>query len=142
MKTITSELEDYVRKARAKHPLQSHRNGTSRDFYGPLARIAQQKTDLATQNNMLLWVDVLKEEMYEVFAEEDPLEIRRELLEAGAVIINWVKDIDAKLEVQRALDNRGKADRADHEGAGVGTGGQEPRPAGLHPGREVPAASA
>jgi hypothetical protein len=96
VKTITSEIEDAVRAARSKHPLQSHPDGTSADFYGPLARICREKTDLATKNGMLLWVDILKEEIYEALAEQDPKRLRRELLDAGAVIVNWIKDIDSR----------------------------------------------
>jgi hypothetical protein len=96
VKTITSEIEDAVRAARSKHPVQSHPDGTSATFYGPLARICTEKTDLATKNGMLLWVDILKEEVFEAFAEEDPKKIRKELLQSAAVIVNWIKDIDSR----------------------------------------------
>lgn len=42
------------------------------------------------------WNGILREEMYEAFAEEDQVTLREELIQCAAVIFAWVEDIDSR----------------------------------------------
>lgn len=42
------------------------------------------------------WRAILIEDMYEAFAEKDPVRLRKELLEVAAVCVAWVRDLDTR----------------------------------------------
>lgn len=42
------------------------------------------------------WMHVLIEEVFEAFAEEDPVKVRAELVQVAAVCAAWIADIDSR----------------------------------------------
>ena len=42
------------------------------------------------------WRDILEEEVYEAFAEDEPVRLRQELVQCAAVIAQWIADLDRK----------------------------------------------
>jgi hypothetical protein len=86
-------------------------DGTDPDFFRPLADAVRVKTDLATQNGMLMWVDILYEEFYEACAESSWPELRKELIQVAAVCVAWVEDGDQRSDdLQRAKEMMGRRD--------------------------------
>lgn len=44
------------------------------------------------------WLDILREEVLEAFAEDDPARLRTELVQVAAVAVAWVEAIDRRAE--------------------------------------------
>jgi hypothetical protein len=75
---------------------QDHPDGTG----GPLAFIfseeARQDCEDAFAYNTGTWRHILREEVYEAFAESDPARLREELIQVAAVAQAWVEAIDRR----------------------------------------------
>jgi hypothetical protein len=50
----------------------------------------------AFQTGRGTWRHVLREEIYEAFAESDPAKLRSELVQAGAVIVKWLEILERR----------------------------------------------
>jgi hypothetical protein len=48
----------------------------------------------------LTWADILEEEIAEALAESDPVKLRAELVQSGAVIVAWIEAIDRARRAQ------------------------------------------
>lgn len=74
---------------------QNHPDGT-----GPenkiLADAARESCEHAAANGHLTWKDILLEEMFEAFAEEDEEALIAELIQSAAVIKSWIKAIQRR----------------------------------------------
>lgn len=44
------------------------------------------------------WRDIALEEFYEALSETDPVALRKELVQAAAVLVAWIEDIDSRKE--------------------------------------------
>ena len=66
-----------------------------------LAEAAKQATDSSAKKHEVTWLDILLEEVFEAFAEQDPVKLRTELIQVAAVAQQWVE----------AIDRRGGGDR-------------------------------
>lgn len=78
-------------------PNQSLPDGTSEDESSLVLRdTCQQATDARSKDGTVTWRDVLREEVYEAFAEVDPAKLRAELVQVAAVAARWVEDIDRR----------------------------------------------
>lgn len=75
---------------------QDHPNGTNEVFNFD-ADMARNKCDYNFKVGEGTWLDILREEFYEVMAEEDPFKLREELIQVAAVACSWVEAIDRKL---------------------------------------------
>lgn len=42
------------------------------------------------------WVTILRRKLFKAFAKDDPRELRDQLVEVGAVIVEWIEAIDAQ----------------------------------------------
>ena len=71
-----------------------HRDSGTSEHLTSLANMFRQACDDAERNGGATWRHVLAEEVYEAFAESDPTRLRAELVQAGAVIVAWIEDID------------------------------------------------
>lgn len=80
----------------AKWGVQHHPNGTNSVRYGQDRELSRVLCDAAARQGVVTWRHILLEEVYEAFAEDDPAALRAELVQAAAVIVNWVEDIDAR----------------------------------------------
>jgi hypothetical protein len=100
MSDATQLVLDDIAEERVRQDLkwgiQHYPDGTNPYAYKRLADNARAKCDLAAENKQLMWIDILLEEMYEAFAEKDWPYIRKELVQAAAVIVAWVEDGDSR----------------------------------------------
>lgn len=72
---------------------QSHLpDGTGLDAIDCQLRIIfQNRCDTATEAGTLTWADILREEVYEAFAESDPEKLDAELLQVASVCVAWIQ---------------------------------------------------
>jgi hypothetical protein len=76
---------------------QNHEDGThrARRMFADRARASCQ--DAAAAGDVT-WLDILWKEISETFAEEDPDQLRAELVQVAAVTVAWVEAIDRRTE--------------------------------------------
>ena len=78
-----------------KWGVQHWPDGTATSHYDKeMADEAKRVTDEAMVRGSVTWRDILAEEILEVFAEGEWPKIRKELVQAAAVIAAWVEDGD------------------------------------------------
>lgn len=74
---------------------QNHPNGTGEE-YADLAERARTICDMAHQEGVGTWSQILLEETLEACAEADPRKLRSELVQVAAVAVAWIEAIDRK----------------------------------------------
>ncbi len=74
---------------------QDHPNGTN-NVFKLAADAARCECELSFADGRGTWFDILREEFYEAMAEEDPKNLRTELIQTAAVCVAWVEAIDRK----------------------------------------------
>lgn len=80
---------------------QSRLDGTGASFRG-MADLFRSACETAAAGAFgASWRHVLLEEIYEALAEHEPDRLRAELVQAGAVIVAWIEDLDER----KALSN-------------------------------------
>lgn len=84
-----------------KRGLQERASGTDANQWVPFEAAAKAMHDLKEAHpdgphGPITWVDILKEEVYEAFAEEDPDKLRVELIQVMAVAASWIQDLDRR----------------------------------------------
>lgn len=57
-------------------------------------------TNSAAQSGYVTWLHILREEVFEAFAEEDPAKLRAELIQVAAVAVQWAEAIDRAEEAK------------------------------------------
>lgn len=75
---------------------QVHPDGTGSPSQQSTAHMAKMACDQASARGDVTWCQILTEEVAEAFAEHDRTKLKQELLEAAAVILNWVTALDRK----------------------------------------------
>lgn len=88
---------------------QNHPDGTGPDIQWALGMIhpdtmtaeairdeAQFRADIATDEGVLTWCDILVEEVAEAFAENDYQSLRDELVQVAAVCVQWISALDRR----------------------------------------------
>jgi hypothetical protein len=75
---------------------QNRPNGTGDSHYWKMAGIAKMNYKIADRENKLTFNHILTEEYYEALAERDEDKLRAELVQVGAVAMQWVEAIDRK----------------------------------------------
>lgn len=93
-----AEDVDAERQAQlAKFGDQRHADGTGAQHYVAMADEAREDVELfVAQHSGPEWALVLLEEVYEALAESDPVNLRTELIQVGAVVAAWVSDLDRR----------------------------------------------
>ncbi|MEB0303834.1 hypothetical protein QN345_00575 [Cryobacterium sp. 10I1] len=106
--SIAWEVIDERTRQNEKWGEQNHPNGTgpgckpladvTTEHYSypaeDLATLAKLATDRAAARGDVTWRDILIEEVFEAFAEDDPAKLRAELVQVAAVAQQWVEAID------------------------------------------------
>lgn len=92
---IDLEVQQERSRQNEKWGEQNLPSGTTMKYFAPL-RTAKRKCDEAAKENRITWLDILKEEVYEVFAETDETKLREELIQVIAVSRSWVECLDRK----------------------------------------------
>lgn len=75
--------------------VRHHPDGTGAAF-AQVAEAARSECQRLAAKGEATWQHVLREEVYEAFAETDPAKLRKELVEVAAVAIAWIEDIDTR----------------------------------------------
>jgi hypothetical protein len=86
---------------------QNWPDGTSAASWTERADWAKVLNDLRVREGSITWLYILQEEMYEAFAEEDPVKLRSELVQVAAVAVNWIETIDRRSHQPGMSDERG-----------------------------------
>ena len=103
-KVLLEVADERVRQT-AKWGQQDHPNGTGPSKlpmpYGSgswTAAVAalhlKLTTESASQAGLCTWLHILREEVFEAFAEKDAAKLRAELIQVAAVAVQWVEAID------------------------------------------------
>ncbi|MER7815619.1 hypothetical protein [Streptomyces sp. NPDC096153] len=87
----------------AKWGDQRHPDGTDTDHQIleriPAALAAHDAREICQRNaeaGTVTWKDIFLEEACEALVESDPAQLRAELIQAGAVIAAWIRDLDTR----------------------------------------------
>ncbi|MEW9874019.1 hypothetical protein [Arthrobacter sp. HS15c] len=102
---VIAEVAAERERQKIKWGEQEHPNGTGPHKlpmpYGSgswSATVAAERltllTNCAAQIGQCTWLHILREEVFEAFAEEDPVKLRAELIQVAAVATQWVEAID------------------------------------------------
>ncbi len=96
MSTVLLEVGDERQRQHAKWGEQNHADGTS---YAAqyMAQHAKHECDAAAKRGECTYKLILQEEVFEAFAEDDPVRLRAELVQCAAVCVAWVEKIDRDL---------------------------------------------
>jgi hypothetical protein len=87
---ITAERE----AQHAVHGVQHHLPDGTDPRWERIAEAARRECDQATAIGHLTWRHILLEEVAEALAEDDPVRLRRELVQVVAVGAQWLQAID------------------------------------------------
>ena len=66
-----------------------------------IAMLAQAHCERMGNDDRLTWLDIALEEMAEAFAETDETKLRAELIQAAAVLVNWIGAIDRRRKKEK-----------------------------------------
>ena len=102
--TFVSPVQREVMQERdrqdAKWGQQNHPDGSGDE---PGSRLRALQADHAREvcqkhaaEGTVTWLDILREELAEAFAESDPAKLRAELIQVAAVAVAWVEAIDRR----------------------------------------------
>jgi len=100
--SVFDEIEAELLRAEAKFPDQHLPNFPERmdwDHATAERDQAQELTDRCHAKGVVTWWHVLREEVYEAFAESDPAKLRAELIQVGAMAVRWIEDLDRAIAV-------------------------------------------
>ena len=93
---ILNDINKEVLAQVEKWGVQRHPDGTSADYID-LSNFARERTDRKAEEGTLTWLDILEEEKWEAFAEDnDPDKLRKELVQTAAVIVSHIRDLDSR----------------------------------------------
>jgi hypothetical protein len=67
-----------------------------RSSWESFADAARQRCNHYADLGEVEWEHILTEEFFEALEEEDPAELRTELIQVAAVALSWVADIDSR----------------------------------------------
>lgn len=94
VKAFAEEIDAERGRQLAKFGEQRHPDGTGLPGDQGQADIARRICQKAADGGTLAWRHILQEEVREALAESDPVKLRAELLQVGAVVAAWIWDID------------------------------------------------
>ena len=70
---------------------QNHPNGTGPEEWARFRDVYRASCDQAHRAGKGTWLQILREEVYEAFAESDPELLEAELLQVAAVAVAWIE---------------------------------------------------
>ena len=101
---IADQVWDERTRQLIKRGMQTRPNGVSAEVWKPLELEAKAEYEATGEGEELTWVHILKEEVYEAFAEEDTEKLKVELVQVMAVAASWLQDLELKQRREEALD--------------------------------------
>lgn len=96
-------INDVLQERRAqdaKWGEQNHPDGTGYDWDVLNAQYYREKCDTAFADGRGTYKDILREEVFEAFAEKDPEKLKQELIQVAAVAVAWVEKL-LREDIQR-----------------------------------------
>lgn len=93
---ILDEVETERYAQDEKWGQQNHPDGTGGAYFAGEAVVYRNVCDHAHKVGQGTWRHILREEVYEAFAESDPAKLRTELIQVAAVAAAWVEAIDRR----------------------------------------------
>lgn len=95
---VLEEINEERERQRILWGEQQHENGTGQPSSDMWREIYRNICETKVASGSVTWHDILKEEVYEAFAESDPEKLREELVQVGAVCVSWIEAIDRQRE--------------------------------------------
>lgn len=92
---ILHEIADERIRQDDKWGEQNHPDGTDTKW-AVVADGMRAKCESKTRDGKLTFRDIFEEEIWEAYGEEDPELLRAELIQAAAVLVNWIGAIDRR----------------------------------------------
>lgn len=92
---ILIEIRDERFRQKVRWGEQNYPDGTSIDNKF-IADVMRERCEENAKNNKTTFMDILTEEVYEAFAESDPVKLRKELIQVAAVAVAWIEAIDRR----------------------------------------------
>lgn len=100
---VLAEVAQELARQDEKWGEQNHPDGTGPDhtwtYTGPASSVAQRarvECNWLAAEGQVTYLDILLEEVAEAFAEDDPAQLRAELVQVAAVAAQWVAAIDRR----------------------------------------------
>ena len=90
---ILHEIDRERERQDKKWGVQNHPDGTSFVGYAYARNQFRALCDYAHERGKQTWLNILQEEVYEAFAEEDPEKLEEELIQVAAVAVSWIEAI-------------------------------------------------
>jgi hypothetical protein len=94
--TVLNEVYKERRRQDRLWGVQDHPDGTSLRNGNDADRVKVICEETRRIFGVPTWMHILQEEAWEAFAEEDPKEIRAELVQVAAVAVAWIEAIDRR----------------------------------------------
>lgn len=91
LEAVDAELD----RQEAKWGIQQHPDGTG-TWLKPMADSARMNCDAKAKAGTVTWKDILTEEVWEAFSEEDPERLKAELVQVAAVACQWHAAIERR----------------------------------------------
>lgn len=95
---VLMEVSDERERQDARWGQQNHPDGTGDPIAQELAAFARAVCDRAARDGTVTWSHILDEEAKEALAESNPVRLREELVQLGAVCVAWIQAIDRRLK--------------------------------------------
>lgn len=96
VKQLAEEIDAERQRQLAKFGDQHHPDGTGDRRWADAANVVRGEVDDAARAGLTTWNGILREELFEVLAEEDPVRLHTELVQVAAVCAAWIADIDSR----------------------------------------------
>lgn len=96
LKQFAEEIDAERARQLDKFGDQRHPDGTSGHNFASEADAARRSCQKAARDGYLSWFHIAREEFWEAMAETDPVKLRAELVQLGAVCAAWISDLDRR----------------------------------------------
>lgn len=96
LENVLHEVAEERARQDAKWGEQNWPDGTNRHRWVG-ANAARTHCEKMAAAGVVTWFDIMQEEVWEAYAEEDPVTLRAELVQVAAVAVNWIEAIDRRL---------------------------------------------
>jgi hypothetical protein len=93
---VLAEVRAERDRQHAKWGEQNHPDGAGGLMATAAADIAKTQLKIAFEEGRGTFRHILKEEVAEAFAENDPAKLRAELVQVAAVAVQWIEAIDRR----------------------------------------------
>ena len=101
-RVVLGQLAEERMRQRVTWGEQHHPDGTSGHNFRRQADAARRSCQAAARGGYLTWLHILREEFWEAMAETEPDRLRYELLQAVAVGVAWIEDLDSRTAAAQA----------------------------------------